>query len=146
MISCTEFIPVYSEAFKFLEETQGRAGLEAFWVRLGRAYLGELRQQALARGLRGCFDWWTQALKEEASDFRTTLDEDAGVLEIHLRCCPSMKRLLTLEHMTPHPQYCEHCNVLYRETLEQLGFDYEVDLSECTQAVCRRYVKRRSTT
>lgn len=142
MISCTDFILVYNEAFKFLEEQRGYAAVTRFWRRLGRAYLGPLRRQARRNGLRGCFDWWNEALRQEAADFRTTLDEHAGVLEIHLRRCPSKYRLLSLPHIEPYPRYCDHCAVLYRATLEELGFEYEVDLSRCDQAACKRYIRR----
>ena len=31
MISCTEFIPSYSELFTYLEEKHGRAEVDRFW-------------------------------------------------------------------------------------------------------------------
>lgn len=31
MISCTEFIPAYSELFAYLDEKYGRAEIDAFW-------------------------------------------------------------------------------------------------------------------
>jgi hypothetical protein len=143
MISCTEFIPVYSEAFKFFHSRGGDKDVIAFWESLSDAYLGPLRELAQRKGLRGCFEWWTKALEEEAADFCTTLDEDEGVLEIYLRRCPSMAQLLELKHVQPFDRYCEHCDTLYRRALEQLGFDYKVDLSRCQQAECKRYVIRK---
>ncbi len=34
MISCTEFIPAYSELFKFLHERGGREAVVKFWESL----------------------------------------------------------------------------------------------------------------
>ena len=34
MISCTEFIPAYSELFSFLEERHGRGEVDNFWTYL----------------------------------------------------------------------------------------------------------------
>ena len=31
MISCTEFIPAYSELFKYIDETSGREAVYKFW-------------------------------------------------------------------------------------------------------------------
>ena len=39
MISCTEFIPAYSEGFKFLESIGGREEVEKFWSELSDRYL-----------------------------------------------------------------------------------------------------------
>ena len=71
------------------------------------------------------------------------LDEDAGEFRITMHHCPSMGRLLELEHIDAYPDYCEHCDVLYRRVLEPLGYAYEIDLSECHQAKCSIAVKRR---
>ena len=58
MISCTEFIPAYSELFKFLEERGGREAVIKFWEHLSDVYLTNLRDLAASRGLRGCWDYW----------------------------------------------------------------------------------------
>jgi len=141
MVSCTEFIPAYSELFKFLHRKEGRAGVIRFWEHLSDAYLGDLRERAAARGLTGCFEWWDEVLQEEAADYRLVLDEDAGTFQVVMLHCPSKGRLLELNHLEPYPAYCEHCDTLYRRALEPLGFGYEVDLSRCDHATCTRTVR-----
>ena len=44
MISCTEFIPAYSELFKFLESKGGPEAVEYFWNYLSDNFLGNLRE------------------------------------------------------------------------------------------------------
>src|SRR5512136_2826466 len=118
MISCTEFIPAYSELFNYLHQQGGKEAVVGFWESLSDAFLSNLRQLAMAKGLAGCFEYWSRSLTEEAADFRMTLDEEAGVFRIHMRRCPSMARLLEDTQLEPYPSYCEHCDILYRRVLE----------------------------
>ena len=74
MISCTEFIPAYSELFKFLHQQGGRDAVVKFWESLSDAFLDNLRDLAASKGLAGCFEYWSHTLTEEAADFRMTLD------------------------------------------------------------------------
>jgi hypothetical protein len=136
MISCTEFIPAYSELFKFLEAEGGREAVDRFWEHLSDRFLGNLRSAVAEHGLRGCWIYWSHTLNEEAADFTMELDERAGYFRIAMHRCPSMIRLLETEHITPYHDYCRHCDVLYRRVLESLGYQYTIDLSECEQARC----------
>lgn len=143
MISCTEFIPAYSELFKFLHKKGGKQAVVKFWEGLSDSFLGNLRDLAEKKGLAGCFEYWSKSLTEEAADFRMSLDKGKGVFEIEMRHCPSMGRLLETEHIKPYKDYCEHCDVLYRQVLEPLGFEYEINLTQCRQAKCRVIVKKK---
>lgn len=143
MISCTEFIPAYSELFRFLEERGGKSAVNAFWEHLSDNYLTDLRVLASEKGLRGCWEYWHRTLQEEAADFHMELDEDAGELRTEMRHCPSKGRLLEFKHMQPYPDYCQHCEVLYRRVLEPLGFAYSIDLTQCDQARCQVVIRRK---
>ena len=57
MISCTEFIPAYSELFKFLHSKGGKAAVVKFWESLSDSFLGQLRDLATKQGLAGCFEY-----------------------------------------------------------------------------------------
>lgn len=142
MISCTEFIPAYSELFKFLHEKGGKPAVIKFWENLSDSFLDNLRDLAAGKGLTGCFEYWSNTLTEEAADFRMELDEEKGIFTIEMRHCPSMGRLLEEKHIAPYEFYCEHCDTLYRRVLEPLGFKYEVDLSNCSKAECKLTVKK----
>lgn len=141
MISCTEFIPAYSELFKFLQLKGGKPAVIAFWQYLSDSFLGNLRDLATKKGLAGCFEYWSHTLAEEAADFRMTLDQDT--FSIEMRACPSKGRLLAADHLQPYPDYCQHCDLLYRRVLEPLGFEYELDLSQSDQAKCLLKVRDR---
>lgn len=145
MISCTEFIPAYSELFKALDRLGGKAAVEEFWRYLSAKFLTNLRDLVAAHGIRGCWLYWSRTLSEEAADFTMELDEEAGTFSITMHKCPSKGRLLEWRHITPYPDYCRHCDVLYREVLEPLGYSYAIDLSQCDQARCRVVVRRRGT-
>ncbi len=141
MISCREFIPAYSELFKYLHEKSGYGAVQDFWAALSDSFLGNLRDLVSTKGLAGCFEYWSHTLPEEAADFRMTLDEDNEVLEIEMRRCPSKGRLIETQHIEPYEFYCEHCEALYKRVLEPFGFDYLADLSQCDKAKCRIIIK-----
>lgn len=137
MISCTEFIPAYSELFCFLEETGGRQAVLDYWEYVAKNGLPELERLVSEHGLEGCFLYWSRTLTEEAADFTLTLDEENRTFTLEMESCPSKKRLLSLEGMTPYPDYCGHCDVLYRRVMEKAGLSYFLDLSEADKARCR---------
>ena len=144
MISCTEFIPAYNELFKYLDQKGGKAAVVDFWEYFSDTFLNNLRNLVLENGLRGCWLYWEKALREEAADFTMELDEEAGEFSITLHHCPSKGRLLAYEHIEPYPDYCEHCDVMYRRVLEPLGFEYGLDRSQTDRARCRLVVKRKN--
>ena len=143
MISCTEFIPAYSELFKFLEERGGEDAVHEFWTYLSDNFLGNLESLVEENGIRGCWLYWSHTLNEEAADFTMELDEDAGEFRIDMHYCPSKGRLLECEHIEPYHDYCGHCALLYERVLDPLGYDYEIDLSETDKAKCGIVVRKR---
>ena len=143
MISCTEFIPAYSELFKYLHARGGEAAVRDFWNYLSDNFLGNLKSLAEQHGIRGCWLYWSQTLNEEAADFTIELDEAKGEFSIIMRHCPSKGRLLELGHITPYPDYCGHCDVLYRRVLEPLGFECTADLSRTDRAECAFWFRKK---
>ncbi len=142
MISCTDFIPAYSELFKFLEQKGGKARVVEFWNYLSDHFLDNLRSLATQHGLRGCWMYWSRTLNEEAADFSMELNQEETELKFTMHRCPSKGRLLACRHITPYANYCEHCDILYRRVLEPLGFEYQIDLSHCDKAQCAEIIKK----
>ncbi|NOZ21670.1 MAG: hypothetical protein GXP25_11365 [Planctomycetes bacterium] len=146
MISCTEFIPFYSELFRFLEEKGGKKEVVRFWEALSDEFLGNLRKLAKEKGLAGCFEYWSHTLTEEAADFTMTLNEDEGWFRIDMHECPSMGMLLRLAHIEPYHAYCEHCMVLYPRVLEPLGFRCEAGMTDPEKPSCFIHITRDNPT
>jgi hypothetical protein len=143
MISCTEFIPAYSELFKYLEQRDGKKKVLEFWETISDEYLKDsLKKCVEEAGIRGCWNYWSRSLNEEAADFTMTLDEENGEFTIVMHACPSKGMLLNLGYMEPYHDYCEHCDVLYRRVLEPLGYEYIFDDSECDQAKCNIKIRK----
>ena len=137
MISCTEFIPAYSEGFKFFELLGGRKELQKFWSYLSDLYLKDTLSKLVAEeGLEGCNTYWSQSLNEEAADFKMVLDEIKGEFRIDMLKCPSKGMLNELTYMEPYHSYCDHCPALYRPVIELQGYTYDEDLSDCQKASC----------
>ena len=141
MISCTEFIPAYSELFKYIEHKKNKTAVVDFWNYLSDIFLTNLKDLIVINGIRGCWIYWSKTLEEEAADFTMELDEEAGEFSITMHHCPSKGRLLEYEHIEPYNDYCEHCDVLYRTVLEPLGLKYELDRLQTDQARCHLSVK-----
>lgn len=141
MISCTEFIPAYSELFKYLEKKHGKDAVVAYWKHISGEGIKQLRNEVTKNGIRGCYNYWSHTLNEEAADFTMTLDEEAGKFSIEMHYCPSKGRLINFKHITPYSDYCGHCDLLYRGVLEPLGYKYDIDLSKCDKACCTITVK-----
>jgi len=49
-------------------------------------------------------------------------------------------RLLEEKSSKIYPDYCLHCDVLYRRVLEPLGYEYHIDLSNSGDARCKLVV------
>ena len=144
MISCTEFIPAYSELFTYLENNYGRDEVSQFWNYLftpqdtGIPLISFIKRE----GIRGCFSYWAGTLNEEAADFTMYLNEKAGWFMNVMHHCPSKGRLLELEQaigIKPYHDYCLHCD-LYRLAAEQMGLKYiynfnGVDHAECSMLI-----------
>ena len=142
MISCTDFIPAYSELFKYLESKGGKKAVVDFWEYLSDNFLGNLKSLVEKNGIRGCWMYWSHTLNEEAADFIMELDEEKGEFYITMHRCPSKGRLIEKSHIEPYHDYCEHCDILYRRVLEPLGYEYAIDMSECDKAKCSIYVRK----
>lgn len=142
MIPCTDFIPAYSALFSYLEDTGGKEAVESFWNYLSDNFLGNLAELVREHGVRGCWLYWSRTLNEEAADFTMELDEDLGEFRIIMHRCPSKARLLESKHIAPYPDYCRHCDALYRRVLEPLGCEYSIDMTRCDEAACELVVRR----
>jgi len=140
MISCTEFIPAYSELFTFLEERYGREEVDRFWKYLfepdgkGIPLIGFVERE----GIRGCFSYWAGTLNEEAADFTMYLNEKRGFFLSIMHRCPSKGRLLRLKDeigITPYHDYCLHCDS-YRAAVEKVGLRYIYNFRGIDEAAC----------
>ncbi len=143
MIPCTDFIPAYSELFKYLESKGGKKAVVYFWEYLSDNFLVNLKNLVGEKGIRGCWIYWSHTLNEEAADFTMELDEEEGEFVITMHRCPSKRRLIEESHIEPYHDYCGHCEILYRRVLEPLGYEYAIDISECDRAKCSVHVKKK---
>ena len=144
MISCTEFIPAYSELFTFLEDNYGRQEVDVFWKYLfqpdgkGIPLIGFVERE----GIRGCFSYWSGTLSEEASDCTLQLNEKGGWFKCTMHKCPSKGRLLELQKeigIKPYHDYCLHCDS-YRSATEKVGLDYIFNFDGVDHAACSLFI------
>lgn len=144
MISCTEFIPLYSELFTYLEKRGGKVEVIEYWEHISDTYVQNFLGSAVEKsGIRGCFDYWSKSLNEEACDFTMELNEQEKTFEIKMHKCPSKSKLNDLKHMTPYHDYCGHCELLYKRVLDKYGIEtVEADFSKVDEAKCRLLYKQ----
>ena len=138
MVSCTEFIPLYSELFKYIETKADHDAVVRYWEYISDTYVADRLEPLVAeKGLDGCWDYWAKALNEEAADFVKEYDDEKQEITSHMRHCPSKGLLLELKHMEPYWDYCGHCAVLYSRILDRYGIYSEREHSKVDQAECR---------
>ena len=141
MISCTEFIPSYSELFKYIDDHYGYSAVQSFWTYLfkpdgkGIPLINFIKKD----GLKGAFDYWAGTLKEESADVTRIMNLKQGWIKGTMHYCPSKGRLLQLQEelgIEPYEHYCEHCKIIYSRVLEKYGAVYERDHSLVHEAKC----------
>ncbi len=140
MISCTEFIPAYSELFIWLEKNYGKEAVTTYWSSLFDISAGNIPLVNFVRkeGIRGCFTYWKGTLNEEAADFTMYLNEKNGWFLIDMHSCPSKGKLLKLQEQfgyKPYRHYCLHCDN-YRQAIESVGLKYIYNFIGEKHAAC----------
>ena len=140
MISCTEFIPAYSELFTYLENKYDREEVDRFWKYLfvpdGKGI--PLVSFVEREGIAGCYSYWAGTLNEEAADFTMYLNKKRGFFLCKMHRCPSKGRLLELKDqigITPYRDYCLHCDS-YRSAVEKAGLKYIYNFQGIEEAAC----------
>lgn len=138
MISCTEFIPLYSELFNYIEDNADYAAVRRYWAYL-KSFSSDHSLAAKMEkynGLRACWEYWSHTLPEEAADFIMTWDEEEEYFEILMRHCPSRGMLNDFAHLEPYHSYCAHCADLYAPIMASFGFDSFEDYTRVDEAKC----------
>lgn len=149
MISCTEFIPLYSELFRFLEQEGGWDAVMDYWYFISEGGIGNQQNvnsliSFLERDkedpMEGAWKYWDKSLKEEACDLLRVYDKEKSYIFSHMRHCPSRGMLNDMSHMEPYHAYCQHCNVIYQPVLRKYGLDNRRDNTWVANAECRSLI------
>lgn len=143
MISCTEFIPLYSEFFKYLDKQGGYDEVLKYWYHISDTSIGDkTNPHSMAYhcdrlgGFAGARKYWSHTTSEEACDTYSVSDEAYPYVYSEMRYCPSRAMLNSIEHIEPYEHYCEHCKIIYSRVLEKYGTIYERDHSLVHEAKC----------
>ena len=143
MISCTEFIPLYSEFFKYLDKIGGYDEVLKYWYHISDTSIGDkTNPHSMAYhcerlgGFAGARAYWGHTTSEEACDVYSVLDLENKYSYSEMNYCPSRAMLNSFEHITPYEHYCEHCKIIYSRVLEKYGCVYERDHTRVNEAKC----------
>lgn len=143
MISCTEFIPLYSEFFKYLDKQGGYDAVLKYWYHISDTSIGDkTNPHSMAYhcdrlgGYQGAKAYWSHTVSEEACDTYSVEDKNYPYSYSEMRYCPSRAMLNSYTHITPYEHYCEHCKIIYSRVLEKYGAVYERDHSLVHEAKC----------
>ncbi len=150
MISCTEFIPLYSEFFWFLEEKGGHDAVLEYWYYISDNGIGDrtnpnslisfVEREKEGDAYYGAVKYWQHTLAEESSDVLKVHDLKNKCTYSHMRHCPSRGRLNAFEHIEPYYDYCGHCDIIYQRVLDRYGVRHEMDLSRIDNAECSSFL------
>lgn len=143
MISCTDFIPLYSEFFNFLEKKDGTDAVNEYWLHISDTSIGDkTNPNSMAYmcdrlgGFEGAIAYWGHTTTEEACDIFSFKNNKKKYMYSHMRYCPSRGMLNSFTHIKPYHNYCEHCKIIYSRVLEKYGVIYERDQSKVDNAEC----------
>ena len=143
MISCTEFIPLYSEFFKYLDKQGGYDEVLKYWYHISDTSIGDkTNPHSMAYhcermgGYKGAKAYWSHTSTEEACHTYGVSDPDYPYSYSEMIRCPSRGMLNSFKHITPYEHYCDHCDVIYSRVLEKYGMVYERDHSRVHEAKC----------
>ena len=138
MVSCTEFMPLYSELFKYLETKGGKEEVIKYWNYISDEFVdASLGEEIRKHGLKGCWNYWNKSLNEEACEFSMTYDEEKNFFEIDMKGCPSRGMINKLTYMDPYMDYCGHCDVLYSRVAKKYGIEIKGEFDNIDKACCR---------
>lgn len=136
MISCTEFIPAYSELFKFIDQKSGRQAVYDFWNWLFQPEKSPLNDLLAEYGMMGIWKNWYVVYTEEACDNTMIHNEREGWHASCMHSCPSKGRFDKLGYMEPFDEYCKHCEC-YDITFKKYGIESLDDYRGDDRASCR---------
>lgn len=143
MISCTEFIPLYSEFFKYLEAIGTEEAVHKYWKHISDNSIGDGTNPNSLRsfmerdpGVIGAWKYWSHTLTEEACDLFRFYNPKKDYYYLHMRHCPSRGRLNAMSHIEPYHNYCGHCDAIYKYVLKEYGVIFEGDYSKVDNAEC----------
>lgn len=137
MISCTEFIPAYSEFFKYIDQKSGRQAVYDFWDALFQPGNSPLDGLIAKYGkLRGCWENWYVVYTEEACDNTMLYNEEEGWMVGCMHHCPSKGRFQKVDYMEPFDEYCKHCDG-YDIVFKKRGVGHVMDYRGNECAKCR---------
>ena len=143
MISCTEFVPLYSDFFTYLDNFGGHAEVEKYWAYVSEHRLGDKNNpRALIYYLEhndpflGARLYWGGTLSEEKSDYCSIVDTERKFSISKMRRCPSKGKLITAKNLVPYYDYCGHCPAIFTGLLARYGLGYEMNLTHSDRAEC----------
>ena len=136
MISCTEFIPAYSELFKFIDQKSGRQAVYDFWNWLFQPEKSPLNDLLAEYGMLGLWKNWYVVYTEEACDNTMIQNLREGWHASCMHSCPSKGRFAKLGYMEPFEEYCKHCEC-YDITFKKYGIQSVGDSRGEDRASCR---------
>lgn len=140
MISCTEFIPAYSELFKYIDQKSGRQAVYTFWKDLFQPENSPLNHLIPKYGkMGGCWENWYVVFTEEACDNTMLNNEAEGYQACCMHHCPSKGRFKKLGYMEPFDEYCKHCDS-YEIVLGKYDTKTQMDYRGNEEAKCRSII------
>jgi hypothetical protein len=142
MIPCTDFIPAYNSAFKFLDAHFGCEGVQAYWNYITDTRVKDHLSHFIAgKGVAGCFEYWSKLLAASDASYKVSWDEQKDECVIEMRDCPSLGALQKCRHIKRYENYCGHC-ATHDRVLKPFGLSYTVHIDPARdRASCRIVIR-----
>lgn len=134
-----EFIVIYNETFKYIEQKYGAEAVKDLWSALSNRWCTHLRDLISKKGLEGMMEYWggnDGTLNREKAGFSVSLCD--GVFQIQMDKCPSVGELKERGREIYHGElsYCDHCDALYPPIAREYGYEMNTDIDYNESGVC----------
>jgi hypothetical protein len=86
-------------------------------------------------------EYWSRTLVEEATNYKISMGNDYFIIDMYE--CPSVGALRKAKHIKRYPDYCKHCDILYRRIIEKFGFEYNIEYINEEKGVCRVEIRKK---
>lgn len=139
------FIVIYNETFRYIDEKYGPEKLNELWAVISRQWCTHLRDLVEREGLQGMYEYWGGSdgtLNREKAGYSINLEKDE--FRIDMKQCPSVAEIKNRGFNVFH-RYCEHCPSLYNPVIMSNGFciEWEIGMeNDVPSGICRFVVRK----
>jgi hypothetical protein len=138
-VTVYDFIVIYNETFKYIEDRYGVEALKDLWRTINEQFCVHLDRLVREQGLAGFMEYWNGTdgtLGREKADYQVCMND--WVFAGYMHNCPSVGELKHAGRKIYNGKlcYCDHCPALYAPVAAKYGYKMLFDISRDDTGQC----------